>query len=174
MIVLVILLTSPSPDYKWSLSWPSLHQSLAPQWWKYSGDANYQPVTKLSWTLAFLQKTLSKQVPHQKSGLFFRFTKNLRRLPKALFAEGCQLASFPVLGPHPAPASARWLLSEINFISLHYFRYILRGEKGVDIILCFFSIPRRWWKSSLATYQMVVWWVWRKSSTNQYFWTDPI
>ena len=65
-----------------------------------------------------------------QSGLYFRFMKNLKRLPKALFAEGCQSASFPMLGPHPTQTSARLLLSEI--ISQHYFRYLAgkRSEKS--------------------------------------------
>ena len=95
-------------------------------------------------------------------GLYFRFMKNLKRLPKALFAEGCQSASFPMLGPHPTQTSARLLLSEI--ISQHYFRYLAgkRSEKSHFIGLLWQKSEirldhRRWWKSSLATSQMGDW-----------------
>ena len=35
---------------------------------------------------------------------------------------------------------------------------ILRG-KGLNFVVLSIHSPRRWWKSSLATYQMVVWYV---------------
>ena len=109
---------------------------------------------KLSWTLAFLQKMLRKQISRQ-SGLFFRIVKNLRKLPKALFAEGCQFGQFSCVRPPPHPSQCQMIIIGDKFY-LSIISDILWG-KGVDICCAFSPLARRWWKSSLETYQMVVW-----------------
>ena len=57
-----------------------------------------------------------------------------------LLKEGClELASFLVLGPHPNPASARWLLSRDKFYLSALFQIILWGKERSCVFFCFHS-----------------------------------
>ena len=174
MIVLVILLTSPSPDYKWSPSWPSLHQSLAPQWWKYSGDANNQPVTKLSWTLAFLQKTLSKQTPTSETWVIFQVYEKFAETAKGIICGGLSIGQFSCVRPPPRPSQCQMIIIRDKFYlsalfqiyptrrkgSWHFFVFFLHSTKMVKIFIG--NLP----DGGLVSL--------KKNPTNQYFWTDPI